>query len=275
MSEVDLYREFPELLDLKKRQLEAEVAKTEAEVAKTVAEHDSELLAATLKKAEFSKLTREQDKLAEEVANLRQLREEHGLRLDMARIDVAQAKRAWDEDRAQDYWHKRYVFDAPVSDGSAQKLIRALSHWSRTDPECEMEIVINSPGGDVISGFAIIDFLHSLRDKGHMIRTHAIGMAASMAGVILQAGTVRSIGSNGILLIHQGSLGAVGNYGEVKDRVKLMEMLHERILTLFEDRAKPINPKTTKSYIKRNWERQDWWLSADDALRLGFVDEVR
>ena len=45
-----------------------------------------------------------------------------------------------------------------------------------------------------------------------------------------------------------------------------MGLFHDRILGLFEERAKPINPKTTKAFIKRNWERRDWWLTAQTAL---------
>ena len=96
-----------------------------------------------------------------------------------------------------------------------------------------------------------------------------------MAGVILQAADTRIIGENAILLIHEGSFGAVGSYGEVEDRVKLMNLLHGRILDIFEKRAKPLNSKTTKTFIKKNWSRQDWWMNATMALELGFVDEIR
>lgn len=176
---------------------------------------------------------------------------------------------------AKDTQHHVYVFDLSVAASSVKACVQQMSLWSRQDPGCDMELQINSPGGDIFSGFALIDFIRDLQCKGHEVTTVAFGMAASMGGVILQAGTTRVIGSNALLLIHEGQLGASGDYGEVQDRLKLMGMLHERILGLFEERAKPINDKTTKRYIRNHWERKDWWLTADDCLKLGFVDEVR
>lgn len=184
-------------------------------------------------------------------------------------------RRAAREEDAKDYWNHRYVLNDTINGQTASSCINSLTRWSRTHPGCDIELVLNTPGGAIISGFALIDYLESLKatkPKGHEIRTHAIGMAASMGGVILQAGTVRSMGSNAMLLIHQGSLTAGGSYGEAKDQMKFMDMLHERILKLFVDRSEG---KMTKAFVKRNWERQDWWLTADDAQKLGLIDEIR
>ena len=57
-----------------------------------------------------------------------------------------------------------------------------------------MEIVFSSPGGGIISGFELFDFMQDLRSKGHKITTGSLGYAASMAGILLQAGDVRWIG---------------------------------------------------------------------------------
>jgi ATP-dependent Clp endopeptidase proteolytic subunit ClpP len=168
-----------------------------------------------------------------------------------------------------------YVFDKQVDDNTVKSCITKLTEWSRLNPECEIEVQINSPGGSIFAGLALVDFIRSLQDKGHTVNTVALGVAASMGGVILQVGTTRIMGKNCILLLHQGSLGAIGDFAQVEDRVRLMSLFHERILDIFEERSKPINPKTTKAFIKRNWDRKDWWMTADDALKLGFVDEVR
>lgn len=171
--------------------------------------------------------------------------------------------------------HNVYIFDSDVSESSVKKCIAQLSTWSRQEPNCKIEIQITSPGGSIFDGFALIDFIRDLRGKGHEVTMLALGMAASMAGVLMQAADVRVMGANALMLIHEGSLGASGDFGNVEDRVKLMELMHQRILTLFEDRATPINPKTTKAFIKRRWNRTDWWIGADDCLKLGLVDEVR
>lgn len=249
---------LPELRAAKVRSVLAEAAKAEAEAATELIEQD-------VRRAELKKIQADTKKLELEAAHGALLIEEQTIDMDLKR-------RLHKEEDAKDYWNHRFIFSSTVSEKSATELIHSLTKWSRTSPKCDIEIVINSPGGDIISGFAIVDFLTSLREQGHTIRTHAIGMAASMAGVLLQAGTVRSMGSNAILLIHQGSLGAVGNFGEVEDRVKLMELFHERIVDLFVSRS---GGKLTKAYIKKNWSRRDWWISAPEALKLGLVDEVR
>lgn len=263
--EESLFGQFPELKDAKVRSVLAEAAKAEAEA-------ETEKITQDIRRAELEKVRQETAKIAADMKKV-ELEAQHGeLLIEEQTLNMTTVRRLHDEENAKDYWHHRYIFSEPVGEKSANTLIQALTKWSRTSPGCDMEIVINSPGGDIISGFAIVDFLQSLRDQGHKINTHAIGMAASMAGVLLQAGTVRSMGSNAILLIHQGSLGAIGSYGEVEDRIKLMELFHERILDLFVARAKG---KITKTQLKKNWSRKDWWISAPDALKLGLVDEVR
>lgn len=177
------------------------------------------------------------------------------------------------EELAADTFHYSYLFDKEVSEGSVKACISQLSKWERTatDP-ITVDLVINSPGGSIFDGFALIDFIETLHGRGHTVNTTAYGMAASMAGVLLQVGKTRRIGKNSLLLIHEGSLGAGGDFGKVEDRVKLMELLHSRILALFASRATPINPKVTETFIRRNWLRKDWWMTADETIKLGFAD---
>lgn len=185
-------------------------------------------------------------------------------------------ERVESDELAKDDRNHVYIFDQDVSGESVKECITRLTSWSRQHPKCDIEIQINSPGGDVIEGFALIDFLGDLRKKGeHKVDIVALGMAASMAGVILQAGDTRIMGKNAILLIHEASFGAIGSFGKVEDRVKMVEIMHKRILEIFSKRAQPLNAKTTVPFIKKNWSRKDWWMDADDALKLGFVDEVR
>jgi len=217
----------------------------------------------------------EADKLKAETreAAARARNEDAAAKTSMILYDREAEKRA--KELAANEYHRVYVFDEAVTEGTVKKCINQLTLWARQDPECAIEIQINSPGGSIFDGFALIDFIRDLRERGHEVTTVALGMAASMGGVLLQAGDTRIMGANCFLLIHEGSLGAIGDFGEVEDRVKLMEQLHERILALFEERAKPINAKTTKAWIKRNWQRRDWWIDAQAAADYGFIDEVR
>lgn len=182
-----------------------------------------------------------------------------------------------DEKRAEELtankYHHTYLFDTGVSDSTVKACIKQLATWTRQaekDKPVTVELLINSPGGDVVEGFALMDYLANMATEGHTVNTTAYGMAASMGGVLLQAGARRAMGKNSVLLIHEAQFGAVGSYGEVEDRVKLVNIFHERILSLFADRA-----KVTKAFIKRNWNRKDWWLDADTSLKHGFIDEIK
>lgn len=190
-------------------------------------------------------------------------------------ISLRKDQRDEKDELSKDHHQHIYTFDTKVSDDTVKACINRLNTWSRQDPGCSIELQINSPGGDIIAGLALIDSLRLLQERGHHITTVALGAAFSMGGVILQAGNVRAMGKNSILLLHEGSMGAIGDFGQVEDRVKLMELLHERILTIFEERATTINPKTTRKFIKDHWKRTDWWVDAEDALKYGLVDEIR
>lgn len=206
--------------------------------------------------------------------HLRHLIEQTRIEAEMANIALAQMAREERISRTNDLYYRSYTFDSAVSEKSVKQCIQTITAWSRDEPGCGITLYLNSPGGDIVEGFALIDFLVDLRRRGHHVRTIALGMAASMSAVILQAGDERIMGSNAILLIHEGSLGAVGSFGEVEDRVALMTKLHARIFQLFADRALPLNSKTTVAYLKKQAKRTDWWLDSSEALALGIVDSV-
>ena len=78
------------------------------------------------------------------------------------------------------------------------------------------------------------------------------------------------IGHQSWMMIHRAAFGAIGKTFEVEDEVKFVKRIEGRILDLFTSRS-----KLTKQKIKRNWDRKDWWIDADECLELELVDEVR
>lgn len=183
------------------------------------------------------------------------------------------AKKARDEEGkrlAEDQFYHLYMFDEQVSASSVKNCIKKLSTWSRQEPGCEIEIIFSSPGGSVIDGFVLFDFLRDLSSRGHHITTGTLGMAASMAGILLQAGDTRYAGNQAWLMIHRAAFGAVGQTFEVEDRVKWIKRIEDRIINIFVSRSKLSSQK-----IKRNWDRKDWWIDADEALEMGLIDEIR
>ena len=214
---------------------EAETRKTEAEARKTEAEAS---------KAEFD--------------------------AHKAQIDYDKTLKNRAKELALDEENHLYRFSGSVGEASVRKCMGKLTEWSRLEPKCNMEIVFSSPGGSIIDGFELFDFIQELRNSGHFITTGSLGMAASMAGILLQAGEHRWIGHQSWLMIHRAAFGAIGKTYEVEDEVKLVKRIEDRIVEIFTKRS-----KLTKMKIKRNWDRKDWWIDADESLSAGLVDEVR
>ena len=187
-----------------------------------------------------------------------------------ATLELKKIKEMVEKEKALDDENCLYRFSSEVSQHSVQKCMRRLTEWSRVDPKCSIEIVFSSPGGSLLDGFELFDFIQELRAKGHRITTGSLGMAASMAGILLQAGDVRWIGHQSWVMIHRAAFGAIGKTYEVEDEVKLVKRIEERILNIFTSRS-----KLTKQKLKKNWDRKDWWIDADECVELGLVDEIR
>src|SRR6185369_16947215 len=142
---------------------------------------------------------------------------EHKAAVALLEREKAEEKRAR-ERFADAYGDRIYRFLDPVADPSVTKCINALDAWHREDPECKMTIVFDSPGGGVIEGFHLFDHILELRNT-HFVTTMTRGYAASMAGILLQAGEERVMGPNAHLMLHEVSFGARGKIGEVEDTV--------------------------------------------------------
>lgn len=163
-----------------------------------------------------------------------------------------------------------YSFTTAVGRESSEYCMNTIGQWYREKPEKEIEIVFNSPGGSVIDGLALFDFIKELQNAGAVINTVSLGYAASMAGVLLQAGSKRTMGRHAFLLIHEISSGAIGNINKLEDEVKFCKRIQDQLLDILAERA-----SLSKRQISSKWKRQDWWLDATEALELGFCDEIR
>lgn len=187
-----------------------------------------------------------------------------------ARIEADAAELEWKRMEASKDEAHLYSFLDPVMMESTQLCMDTVGQWYREDPERPIEIVLNSPGGAVMHGLALVDFIHELRDNGAEINVCVLGMAASMAAVILQAADNRIMGKHAYLMIHEVSSAAIGSMSEIKDTAAFTERLQDRILDLFASRA-----NLNRDEIKQKWERKDWWMDATEAVEAGFADEVR
>lgn len=214
------------------------------------------------REAELAKTRAEARKVE---AEARKLEAEAG----KAELDFNKAQRERLRESYNDDENFLYRFSKEVGHNSVEACMNKLTQWHRKDSKCDIEIVFSSPGGSIIDGFELFDFIQELRTT-HKITTGSLGMAASMAGVLLQAGSHRWIGHQSWMMIHRAAFGAIGKTFEIEDEVKLVKRIEGRILDIFTSRS-----KLTKSRIKRNWDRKDWWIDADECLELGLVDEIK
>jgi len=182
---------------------------------------------------------------------------------------------------AGDHYHHQLHFAAPVDYKSVDKALQQLAVWDRQNPECDINITINSPGGDAIAGLHLFDQLvaYSLRGvdgKGtggghHKVTVTVRGHAASMAGILLQAADERVIGPTSWLMIHEISAGTGGKIGEIKDDYEWFKVMCEQIAEVFVVRS---GGKISAKDFAAKWTDRNWWINAKDSLKFGFVDRI-
>ncbi len=211
----------------------------------------------------------EMQKLTLEVSTAEQELQQAEFMTEATRITVDDALRKEEEVLAANRHHHIYNFNFPIEDESVRYCINHLTMWQRTEPGCDVKILLNSLGGDMVAGFHLIDAIRDLRGEGHEVTIKAIGMAASMGAVVLQSGDIRSMGKYATLMLHEGSLAYAGSYGEVQDHIVFMEGMHKRALDLLSERA-----KIPRTKIKENWKRRDWFIDSTEALKLGLIDVI-
>ena len=154
-----------------------------------------------------------------------------------------------------------------VEDHVANLVIAQLLFLDSEDPEKDIFLYINSPGGVVTAGLAIYDTMQYVRAP---VSTICLGMAASMASVLLAAGAKGKRYSlpNSRIMIHQGSGGFRGNTPDVFVQVKELEVLNERLHEILADHTgQPIDK------IRRDTDR-DYFMSPDAAKEYGIIDAV-
>jgi ATP-dependent Clp endopeptidase proteolytic subunit ClpP len=227
-------------------------------------------LEAETKRVELQKLEIETEAKKIDLEKLQAVADKAKIEVALAEMSFEKTKKRHNIEMAADREHCLYRFRDRVTSSSISKCMQKLTQWSRLKPGCDMEIIFSSPGGGIIDGFELFDFIQDLRNNDHHITTGTLGYAASMAGVLLQAGDTRWIGHQAWMMIHRAAFGAFGKTFEIEDEVKFIKRIEDRIIKIFTSRS-----SLTSRKLKRNWDRKDWWISAEDALELGLVDEVR
>ncbi|MBD3310934.1 MAG: ATP-dependent Clp endopeptidase proteolytic subunit ClpP [Candidatus Magasanikbacteria bacterium] len=175
-------------------------------------------------------------------------------------------------ERAYDIYSRllkdRIIFlGSQINDVVANTVIAQMLFLENQDPDKDIKLYINSPGGSVTAGMAIYDTMQYLKAD---VSTICIGMAASMASVLLAAGAKdkRFCLPNSEVMIHQVMGGMEGQASDIKIHA-------ERILKIKENLNKILAKHTGKDLktIEKDSDR-DYFMSAEEATKYGLVDKV-
>jgi ATP-dependent Clp protease protease subunit len=154
-----------------------------------------------------------------------------------------------------------------IDDDVANLIISQLLFLESEDPKKDIFLYVNSPGGHVHSGLAIVDAMNHIKPD---VATVAIGMAASMGSIILTSGAKgkRSALPNTDIMIHQPHGGAEGQASDIEISAKRIISLRGRLNKILSDRSgQPL------AKVERDVDR-DYYMTADEAKKYGLIDQV-
>ncbi|SFS17778.1 ATP-dependent Clp protease proteolytic subunit ClpP [Agrococcus baldri] len=155
-----------------------------------------------------------------------------------------------------------------VRDDNANEICAKILLLAAEDPNKDIYLYINSPGGSITAGMAIFDTMQFVPND---IVTVGIGMAASMGQLLLTAGTAgkRYITPNARVLLHQPHGGFGGTSSDIQTQAQLILDMKRRLAEITAERT-----GKTVEQINADGDR-DRWFSAEEALAYGFVDHLR
>ena len=175
-------------------------------------------------------------------------------------------------ERAYDIYSRllkdRIIFiGSAIDDGIANTVIAQMLFLENQDPDKDIKIYINSPGGSVTAGLAIYDTMQYIKPD---VSTICIGMAASMASVLLAAGAKGKRFSlpNSEVMIHQVMGGAQGQASDIQIQAEEIVKVKENLNKIL---AKHTGHQLKK--VEKDSDR-DYYMTAEEALAYGIVDEI-
>ena len=184
-------------------------------------------------------------------------------------IVVEQSSRG---ERAYDIYSRllkdRIIFiGTPVDDMIANLVIAQLLFLQQDDPDKDINVYVNTPGGSVTAGLAIYDTMQFVKPE---VATYCVGQASSMGAVLLAAGTKgkRFALPNARIMIHQPWGGVQGAAADISIQAKEILRLREKINEILSKHT-----SQTIDKIQRDTDR-DYFMSSEEAKAYGLVDEV-
>ncbi len=164
--------------------------------------------------------------------------------------------------------NERIIFlGTPIDDQVANLVVAQLLHLESEDPDKDISIYINSPGGSIYSGLAIYDTMNFVKPD---IATMCVGVAMSMGSLLLAAGTKgkRAVLPNSRILIHQPSAGFEGQSTEIEIHAREILKVRARIDEIYAQHT-----GLSQDQVRQDMER-DRFFTAEQAVEYGLVDRV-
>ena len=154
-----------------------------------------------------------------------------------------------------------------VNEQTANVVVAQLLHLANEDPDKDIQLYINSPGGSVYDGLAIYDTMQYIKPD---VQTIGIGLQASMGAFLLSAGAKgkRFVLPNARVMIHQPSSGTQGKVTDQEISLREALEIKEKLATIMSE-----NTGQKLDKIKADMER-DFWMSAEAAVKYGLAHEV-
>ena len=189
--------------------------------------------------------------------------------LGMVPIVIEQSGRG---ERAYDIYSRllreRIIFlVGPVNDGTANLVVAQMLFLESENPDKDIFLYINSPGGSVSAGLSIYDTMQFIKPD---ISTLCMGMAASMGSFLLMAGTKgkRAALPNSRVMLHQPSGGAQGQATDIEIQAREIIKTREQLNRIYAERT-----GQTYEKIVADMER-DFWMSPSESKAYGLIDQV-
>lgn len=186
------------------------------------------------------------------------------------KLKHAELQRAEDNELARMRHYGEYLFYNPVVEQTVAAAMLDLFAWTKKLPAGHpITVTFNSPGGYVTDGFTMFDFLRGISERGNPVTTRCIGIAASMGAILMQAGDERIMTPNAFMMVHEVSGTSEGSTSEREDQLKISKAFQAKALDALSARS-----TITRSEIQKKWQRKDWYMSAEEALKMGFIDRI-
>lgn len=159
------------------------------------------------------------------------------------------------------------ILGTPINDAIAANIVAQILFLESEDPEKDINIYINSPGGVVSAGLAIYDTMQYVKCD---VATTCIGMAASMGAVLLTAGAKgkRAVLPNARVMIHQPLGGVQGQASDIEIEAREILRIKQSLSQIIADHSGHTVDEIIKASDRNNW------MTADEAHAYGLVDKV-